>query len=141
MQGNDFIASQMHTHGVSCFTCHDSHGSSNPSLLKKPASTLCLDCHGAGSANGPRAPSIEQHTHHAAGSPGNECIACHMPKIAQTIADVNVRSHSFRFVGPALTESPQVPNACNACHSDKSASWALEALATWSDQSPWRMSR
>ena len=44
---------------------------------------------------------IEQHTHHAAGSAGSVCIACHMPQIAQTLADVNVRSHTFHFVTPS----------------------------------------
>jgi hypothetical protein len=41
--------------------------------------------------------SIEAHTHHAAGSPASDCVSCHMPKIEQTVADVNVRSHTFRF--------------------------------------------
>jgi len=80
----------------------------------------------------------KQHTHHKAGSPGSECIACHMPKIAQTLGDVNVRSHTFRFVYPAATDSMRVPNACNVCHTDKTTAWATEALKTWKDRSPWR---
>jgi predicted CXXCH cytochrome family protein len=139
MQGNDFIASQMYTHGVTCFTCHDVHGTDQPANLRKPASSLCLDCHSAGSPDGPHAPSLAQHTHHVAGSTGSECIACHMPKIAQTIGDVNVRSHTFRFVSPALSETLKIPNACNACHGDRSNSWAVEALKHWSDHSPWRV--
>ncbi len=139
MQGNDYVASQMYAHGVTCFTCHDSHGSEFPSMLRKPAQTLCLDCHSPGSPNGPRAPTMEDHTHHKAGSAGADCIACHMPKIAQTIGDVNVRSHTFRFVGPALTDSSGVPNACNACHADKSSNWTMDALKSWADQSPWRL--
>lgn len=139
MQGNDFVASHMYTHGVSCFTCHDAHGTTNNALLRKPASELCLDCHGPNSPNGPRAISIEAHTHHKAGSPGSDCIACHMPKIAQTMADVYVRSHTFRFVTPAMTDALKIPNACNACHTDKSTAWAADALKSWSDRSPWRM--
>ncbi|MEP6962918.1 MAG: cytochrome C, partial [Acidobacteriota bacterium] len=83
----------------------------------------------------------EQHTHHKAGSPGNECIACHMPKIEQTIADVNVRSHTFRFVYPEMTDTLKVPNACNVCHGDKSTAWATAALNTWADRSPWRIAQ
>ena len=49
-------------------------------------------------------------------------IACHMPKIAQTLGDVNVRSHTFRFVSPAKTDSEKIPNACNVCHTDKPTS-------------------
>ena len=140
MQGNDYVSSLMYTHGVSCFTCHDSHGTDNPALLRKPASELCLDCHGPTSPNGPRAVSIEAHTHHKAGSPGNECIACHMPKIEQTLADVNVRSHTFRFITPEMSEKLGIPNACNGCHTDKNAAWATAALKSWSGRSPWRLS-
>jgi predicted CXXCH cytochrome family protein len=95
MQGNDFVNSLMYARGVSCFSCHDAHGTDNDALLRKPANVLCLDCHGPNSPNGPHAPTIEQHTHHKTGSQGNQCIACHMPKIQQTIGDVNVRSHTF----------------------------------------------
>lgn len=139
MQGNDFVQSAMYTHGVSCFTCHDAHGTPNDALLVKPANTLCLDCHSAGSPNGPRSATLEQHTHHKAGTAGNECIACHMPKIEQTIADVNVRSHTFRFVSPAMSERMRIPNACNICHADRSTAWATEALNGWTERSPWRM--
>jgi predicted CXXCH cytochrome family protein len=139
MQGNDFVTSLMYTHGVACFTCHDAHGTDNNALLWKPANVLCLDCHGPNSPNGPHAPTIDQHTHHKAGSEGSECIACHMPKIQQTIADVNVRSHTFHFVTPAQTEVLKIPNACNVCHTDKSPAWATAALKTWRDRSPWRM--
>ena len=138
MQGNDFVTSLMYTHGVACFTCHDAHGTDNDALLRKPANTLCLDCHGPGAPNGPHAPTIEAHTHHKAGSQGNECVACHMPKIQQTIADVNVSSHTFHFVTPAMTDALKTPNACNVCHTDKSTAWASAALKTWGDHSPWR---
>jgi predicted CXXCH cytochrome family protein len=138
MQGNDYVTSQMYTHGVSCYTCHDAHGTSHEGLLRKPAQTLCLDCHGPTSPSGPRAPSIEAHTHHKADSAGSQCIACHMPAIAQTLGDVNVRSHTFRFVYPAKTDAMKIPNACNVCHTDKTTAWTTEALKTWTDRSPWR---
>ena len=139
MQGNDYVTSAMYTHGVTCFTCHDSHGTAHDSLLRKPANVLCLDCHGPKSPNGPFAPTLEQHTHHKAGSAGSECIACHMPKIAQTLGDVNVRSHTFRFVGPVKSDALKIPNACNVCHTDKTTAWTAEALKAWADRSPWRM--
>jgi predicted CXXCH cytochrome family protein len=141
MQGNDFVQSAMYTHGVSCQSCHDVHGTSNNADLLKPANSMCLSCHGPNSPNGPHAPTIEAHTHHRAGSTGNECVGCHMPKIEQTIADVNVRSHTFRFVAPRETALLKVPNACNACHTDKSTEWSVEALKTWANVSPWRVAR
>jgi predicted CXXCH cytochrome family protein len=139
MQGNDFVTSAMYTHGVTCSSCHDVHGTANDGQLLKPANVMCLECHGPNSPNGPRAASIEQHTHHKAGSAGSECVNCHMPKIAQTITGVYVRSHTFRFVPPARTESLKIPNACNVCHADKSTAWAMEGLKRWPNASPWRM--
>jgi predicted CXXCH cytochrome family protein len=139
MQGNDFVKSLMYTRGVTCFSCHDVHGTEHDAVLWKPADRLCLDCHGPDSPNGPHAATIEQHTHHAAGSAGSRCVECHMPKIAQTIGDINVRSHTFHFVTPANTAVDGIPNACNVCHKDKSVAWASAALKSWTDRSPWRM--
>jgi predicted CXXCH cytochrome family protein len=139
MQGNDFVSSLMYTHGVTCFSCHDVHGTENNADLRKPANVLCLNCHGPNSPNGPRAASIEQHTHHKAGSAGGECVNCHMPQIEQTITGVNVRAHTFRFISPAKTASLKIPNPCNVCHADKPAAWAVEALRQWPNTSPWRI--
>jgi predicted CXXCH cytochrome family protein len=139
MQGNDFVTSLMYARGVTCFSCHDPHGSENDAMLRQPASTVCLTCHGPNSQNGPHTATIGQHTHHPEDSPGSQCIACHMPKIEQTIADVNVSSHTFHFVYPDRTESLKVPNACNVCHQDKSPVWATDALMRWGDRSPWRI--
>jgi len=139
MQGNDFVTSVMYTRGVTCFSCHDVHGTANNADLLKPASVMCLECHGPASPAGPHTASIEQHTHHRAGSSGNECVNCHMPKIEQTIADVNVRAHTFRFITPAEGERLKIPNGCAGCHGDKGAAWATEALRGWKTVSPWRV--
>lgn len=139
MQGNDFVQSAMYTHGVTCSSCHDPHGTSNNADLLKPASTVCLTCHGPNSPNGPHTPTIEQHTHHKAGSAGNECVSCHMPRIAQTIADINVRSHTFKFIPPAATDRLKIPNSCTDCHKDKTTKWATEELKKWPEVSHWRV--
>ena len=141
MQGNDFVQSLMYARGVTCFSCHDPHGGDNVAMVRKTGNALCLDCHGPNAEAGPHAPTVEAHTHHKAGSPGNECISCHMPKIAETLGDQKVRSHTFHFVPPGDTETLKIPNACNECHSDKSVEWAKAALESWPDRSPWRMSR
>jgi len=132
------VTSLMYARGVTCFSCHDPHGSENDAMLRQPGNDTCLACHGPNSQNGPHAATIEAHTHHAAGSAGSQCAACHMPKIAQTIIGVNVSSHTFRFVYPDRTDSLKIPNACNLCHKDKSTAWASEALQHWKDRSPWR---
>ena len=100
MQGNDFVQSAMYTHGVTCASCHDVHGTQNNADLIKSSRLVCLTCHGPKSPNGPHTATLEQHTHHQAGSAGSECISCHMPPIEQTIADVMVRSHTFKFITP-----------------------------------------
>jgi predicted CXXCH cytochrome family protein len=139
MQGNDFVQSLMYNRGVTCFSCHDPHGTENEALLRKPVTEICSSCHSPNSQNGPHTATIEEHTHHKPGSPGSQCVACHMPKIAQTIGDVNVSSHTFKFITPALSESMHIPNACNTCHQDKDAVWAAAAIKNWGISSPWRM--
>jgi predicted CXXCH cytochrome family protein len=139
MQGNDFIQSVMYRRGVTCFSCHDAHGTDNYAQLRKPADQLCMDCHGPLSLNGPRTATIEEHTHHKKGSAGSSCVACHMPKIETTIADVKVRAHTFGFITPAKTDRYKIPNPCTACHVDKTTAWAAAALRRWPERSPWRM--
>ena len=139
MQGNDFVQSVMYRRGVTCFSCHDVHGTENYAQLRKPAEQLCLDCHGPLSLNGPRTGTLEEHTHHKKGSPGSNCVACHMPKIETTIADVKVRAHTFAFITPAMTEKYGVPNPCTLCHKDKTNAWAAQVLREWPERSPWRM--
>ena len=62
-----------------------------------------------------------------------------MPKIEQTIADVNVRSHSFKFITPSMTEQYKIPNPCTMCHTNQSNEWAKEQLRNWTGVSPWRV--
>ncbi|MEZ5292855.1 MAG: cytochrome c3 family protein [Vicinamibacterales bacterium] len=137
MQGNDFAQSLMYTRGVTCAACHDVHGTAYNADLRLPAQQLCLTCHGSKSPNGPHAASVEAHTHHPATSAGSECIACHMPKTSGTIANVSVRSHTFRFITPGLTDTMKVPNPCLACHADKDTAWVRTSLRAWG-VSPWR---
>jgi predicted CXXCH cytochrome family protein len=138
MQGNDFVQSAMYTKGVRCWSCHDVHGTEHGADLLKPGNALCLTCHGPESPAGPRG-TIEQHTHHAANSAGSAFAACHMPQIARTVGDVNVRSHTFRFITPATTEKYKVPNPCTSCHTDRTNAWAAGELRKWETVSPWRV--
>jgi predicted CXXCH cytochrome family protein len=140
MQGNDFVQSVMYKHGVTCASCHDVHGTDNYAQLRKPADKLCLDCHGPASPNGPHTATLEEHTHHMAGSSGSQCIVCHMPKVeSEGVPGSFVRSHTFRFITPAMTDKYKMPNPCTLCHSDKTAAWATTELEKWSNVSPWRV--
>jgi predicted CXXCH cytochrome family protein len=139
MQGNDFVQSVMYRRGITCFSCHDVHGTANNADLIRPANQLCLTCHGPSSPNGPHAASIEAHTHHRADSTGSECVSCHMPKIEQTMADINVRSHTFNFIPPEMTDQYKIPNSCTTCHTDKTTDWVRQSMKEWTGISPWRV--
>jgi predicted CXXCH cytochrome family protein len=138
MQGNDFVQSVMYRRGVTCFDCHDVHGTDNYAQLRMPANKICLDCHGPGSRNGPREATLAEHTHHKDDSKGSECIACHMPKIEVTIPGVFVGAHTFAFITPAMTDKYKIPNPCTTCHTDKTTAWASDAMRHWPERSPWR---
>jgi predicted CXXCH cytochrome family protein len=140
MQGNDFVQSVMYRRGITCFDCHDVHGTGNYAQLRKPADQLCLDCHGPMSPNGPRTATLAQHTHHKDGSPGSQCVACHMPAI-ETEGPTNtmVHAHTFRFITPVMTDKYKIPNPCTSCHEDKTTAWANELMRLWPERSPWRL--
>jgi len=146
MQGNDFVQSAMYTKNVSCWSCHDVHGTDNDADLIKPAQSLCLTCHGPESPAGPRGSTLMEHTQHGEDK-GVGCVDCHMPAIARTIADVNVRSHTFRFLSPADTEKYGIPNPCTTCHAEGGNSVvmsnreAADYLLNWGSLSPWRVSQ
>jgi predicted CXXCH cytochrome family protein len=140
MQGNDYVQSLMYNRGVTCFSCHDPHGTQNEAMLRQPVKEICSSCHSVGNQNGPHTASLEEHTHHKPGSTGSQCVACHMPKILPELAGGPfISTHTFKFVTPAQTESLKIPNACNTCHKDKDTNWAAAQLASWKDHSIWRM--
>ena len=140
MQGNDFVQSVMYRRGVTCFDCHDVHGTGNYAQLRKPAEQLCLDCHGPSSPYGPHTATLAAHTHHKDGSAGSQCVACHMPAI-ETEGPPNtfVHAHTFRFITPSATDQYKIPNPCTSCHNDKTTAWASAALRSWNETSPWRV--
>jgi predicted CXXCH cytochrome family protein len=140
MQGNDFVQSVMYQHGITCADCHDVHGTDNYAELRKPANMICLDCHGPSSPNGPRGATLEDHTHHKPGTPGSECVACHMPKIeTEGVPGSFVHAHTFNLITPEMTDKYGIPNPCTSCHTDKSNAWAENAIRHWSEVSPWRI--
>ncbi len=125
-----FRQSRMYRAGVACTACHDPHRA-KPKL---PGNALCTQCHGTEpNAAFPSAAGrydTPQHHHHAPGTPGAQCTACHMP--AKNYMIVQPRpDHSLRIPRPDLTVAIGTPNACNQCHADRSARWATDAVTTW----------
>jgi tetratricopeptide (TPR) repeat protein len=118
-----FLQSRMHARGVTCSDCHDPHSGK----LRAPGNAACAQCHAPAKYDAP------SHTHHAAGSKGAECAACHMPTATYMVVDPR-HDHSFRIPRPDRTVALGVPNACNQCHSKQSAQWAADAIAKWFPQ-------
>jgi tetratricopeptide (TPR) repeat protein len=115
-----FLQSKMHGAGVTCSDCHNPHSG----RLRLAGNEVCGQCHAASVFD------RTAHHHHAAGSAGAQCANCHMP--TTTYMGVDARhDHSMRIPRPDRTASLATPNACNNCHADKSAAWAIEALKSW----------
>ncbi|MBL8658727.1 MAG: tetratricopeptide repeat protein [Rhodospirillales bacterium] len=115
-----FRQSKMFMAGVSCSDCH------NPHSLKLVAdgNAVCTQCHDEGKY------AVSAHTHHAEGSAGTRCVACHMP--VKTYMQVDPRhDHAFRVPRPDESVRFGTSNACNDCHADKDAAWAAAAIEQW----------
>jgi tetratricopeptide (TPR) repeat protein len=133
-----FLSSRMQHAGVRCADCHDSHSGK----LIATGNQLCMNCHAGSRAEFLTAPVIDpvSHSHHGAESTENQCISCHMP--ATTYMQRHPRhDHSFSIPDPKLTKEAGVPNACNKCHSDKDADWAIASYKDFYGEKPDRASR
>jgi predicted CXXCH cytochrome family protein len=115
-----FVQSRMFHVGVTCSDCHDPHSLA----LRAPGNALCTQCHAAATFD------VAQHSHHAAASPGAQCVACHM--VERTYMQIDGRrDHSLRVPRPDLSVTLGTPNACTDCHRDRTPQWAAEAVAKW----------
>jgi predicted CXXCH cytochrome family protein len=115
-----FLQSRMYAQGVVCSDCHDPHAA----RLRATGNTLCQRCHSAAAFDTP------EHHHHASGSPGAQCVECHMPSRTYMVVDPR-RDHSLRVPRPDLSVSLGTPNACNDCHRDRTPKWAADATVRW----------
>jgi tetratricopeptide (TPR) repeat protein len=120
-----FLSSKMHAAGVRCVDCHDPHTGKN--FLEGNA--LCLRCHEPPLAPAPKI-SDPEHSFHKSGTPGSRCVDCHMPQTTYMQRHAR-RDHGFTIPDPLLTKEHDIPNACNRCHADKSADWALGFCEQW----------
>ncbi len=112
-----FLQSKMHQAGVVCSNCHQPHSGK----LRAQGNAVCSQCHQPTRYDRP------EHHFHESGSSGALCANCHMPETTYMGVDPR-RDHSMRIPRPDLSLVLGVPNACNQCHSEHSADWALQAL-------------
>ena len=107
---------------LDCLHCHTSSGRYR-FKAKEKLNHDCLPCHESHVKNAPA------HTNHPPGTPGNRCVACHMPMTE--FARMRRSDHSLLPPVPAATIAFQSPNACNLCHTDRDAKWADENVRKW----------
>ncbi|MHB8202604.1 MAG: tetratricopeptide repeat protein [Desulfomonilaceae bacterium] len=107
---------------LDCLHCHTSSGRYKFKDNEK-ANQVCLPCHKD------KVDNAVDHTRHKADSPGNKCIACHMP--TTEFARMRRSDHSMLPPAPAATIAYKSPNACNSCHKDKAPQWADEWVHKW----------
>ncbi len=115
-----FIQSKMYHEGVTCSDCHDPHSLK----VNAPGNALCSRCHLPDRYDTPA------HHFHEADGPGSQCVSCHMPTKTYMVVDPRL-DHSMRVPRPDLSVRLGTPNACTACHTEESAEWAADAVATW----------
>lgn len=126
-----FLQSKMYAAGVKCSNCHEPHSA----RLKASGNAVCTQCHNEtgredfASLKPSNYDSPDHHRHSETGA-GAQCVSCHMVSKDYMIVDPR-RDHSFRVPRPDLSVSLEVPNACTACHQDKSAQWAAKIVADW----------
>jgi tetratricopeptide (TPR) repeat protein len=143
-----FLGSKMHKAGVRCLDCHDPHSGK----VRLAGNVMCMKCHGGTEEKIPKIDPAKHSFHKVdrvypttgaidldavAKRPGDEviknggeCVNCHMP---QTIYMQRHRrhDHGFTIPDPLLTKECGIPNACNRCHADKDADWAISWTVKW----------
>jgi len=121
-----FLSSRMYAQGVTCSDCHEAHGG----RVRAQGNAVCAQCHSAARYDTP------SHHFHETGTPGAACASCHMPTATYMVVDPR-HDHSFRIPRPDLSDRLGVPNACNACHTDRDAAWsAAEIRQRYPDPKP-----
>ena len=112
---------------ATCLDCHvvphNTDVDKNPQL-KPEVNSLCTRCHQSEGA------ALTAHTHHAEKSTGSSCVECHMPRTVYSIK-AEIRDHAITIPVPENTLRHAIPNACNVCHKDREANWALEKMNAW----------
>jgi len=117
---SSFLQTKMYQRGVTCMDCHEPHALK----LRAEGNALCLRCHSAAAFD------TEKHHFHKAGTPGAQCVECHMSAQNYMVVDAR-RDHGIRSPRPDLSVALDSPNACTQCHTDRKPEWAAAAMDQW----------
>ncbi len=119
---------------MTCVDCHDPHSQGyrdiyGQALSGRFADEQCLDCHAS------KARDVAAHTYHPVGSPGSQCVACHMPYLQHPEVGDHLQfarsDHTIPVPRPALEASLGLESACVMCHQDSSPAALQEQTDTW----------
>lgn len=132
-----FAQSKMFDKGVRCSNCHNPHSTE----LKAPGNGVCLQCHNSAGktsvagvdGQGLKAKNYDsvEHTRHAMGQPGSQCVDCHMPGKFYMGNDFR-RDHSFSIPNPQRAKRLGTPDACLTCHQGAAGDKITEQFKLWS---------
>jgi predicted CXXCH cytochrome family protein len=120
---------------VSCGTCHNPHThdeATNRTALKfsDDPDQMCTGCHTKFQDKAKGA----AHSRHASDSEASRCVSCHMPRIMDALL-FRARTHQIDDIpNPDMTQrfgQSESPNACLACHTEKSAQWVKLQISNW----------
>jgi predicted CXXCH cytochrome family protein len=113
--------------GATCVSCHveahDTGIEKNPQL-RPDANAICTSCHSS------IGKSVTAHSHHSELGAGSSCVECHMPRTVLSVK-AEIRDHSIAIPVPENTVRHGIPNACNGCHKDRDAAWAVRYMRQW----------
>jgi predicted CXXCH cytochrome family protein len=116
-----FLQSRMYRAGVACSDCHEPHSGN----LRAEGDALCARCHSPA--------RFAAAAHHRHDPSAVACVDCHMATTVYMAIDPR-RDHSMRIPRPDLSSRLGVPNACAACHADRTVDWLNAAIARWYPQ-------
>lgn len=131
-----FTQSRMHAAGVRCSDCHNPHSGQ----LRAPGNAVCNQCHNPVAqairstidSSGLLAKPYDHpsHHHHAAGSPGSQCVNCHMPGKLYMGNDLR-HDHSFSSPNPRQASALSHSDACLDCHQNSDAKHIMASFQQW----------
>ncbi|WP_085656503.1 tetratricopeptide repeat protein [Pseudomonas sp. B11(2017)] len=131
-----FAQSKMFDKGVRCSDCHNPHSGA----LKAPGNGVCLQCHnpaGTTPVQGVDGKGLQakrydavEHTRHAMGQPGSQCVDCHMPGKFYMGNDFR-HDHSFSLPNPERAARLGTPDACLNCHQGKDGDKVTAQFRQW----------
>lgn len=133
-QGNHLFSDCFRNGSMSCTDCHDPHGNHSRDVFQRELTgrfdnRQCTSCHASKGAD------TEGHSHHKAGSPGDSCVACHMPYLQHPGVGHQLQfarsDHSIPIPRPEFDQKLGIENACQKCHADRDLAWQERFTREW----------